>query len=150
MQVHCSYCDETAFVSAAELKPVNSNTGDFDGLNILDDPGFPYSFHEVVKCIRDSLTSWQVDIEEDEDGVETLKLTCPRHLQQQKIEELLSQAILEGPANPGTNTPELVEFLIRVEMHLKTLAQEADRPVSLELGMMASALLDELSQRQVL
>jgi len=147
MLVHCSHCEETAFVSASGLQAVVSDTGELDGLNLPDDK-FPYAFHEVAKCIRDTLINWQVDIEEDDGGVETLKLTCPLHLQQQNIEKLLAQntspdfksEIIETELA----TSELIRFLISVEAHLKTLVQEHDRPYSYELSQQAAKILKRL------
>lgn len=149
MLVHCSYCEETAYVSTGGLQAVVSDSGDIDGLSVPED-GFPYAFHDVARCVREALTTWQTDIVDDDDGVETLKLTCPIHLQQRNIEELISKSI------PRTDdfkshvlgmeeaASDLIGFLIRVEAHLRTMAQEGDRPYSLELSNTASKLLDQL------
>jgi hypothetical protein len=146
MEVHCSACDEIAYVDASDLQPSGAdissealgglvNDGEHIPSNLTTGSGFPYKFEEVVECIQEKLSMWEVDVVNDEHGVETLVLTCPKHLAAKHLDEIVEQYDTE------VKVPDLAEFLLSIESHLRTIAQvNQDSFYSLQLANTARML----------
>jgi hypothetical protein len=131
MDVHCSYCENVVSVDVSDLQPIVMDTDrtPLDGLvgddettppsNVTTGGGIPYKFEDIVACIKEQLPQWEVDTEDDEFGVETLKLTCEKHLADKHLDELVK----EHKKETSIDGEELSEFLLIVGSHLRTLAQ---------------------------
>ena len=153
MEIHCSHinCNKVESVSTTDLQPIYpTNAGavsdliDAAGPTPASGGGFPYSIEDTIKCINEQLPTWEVYLEDNEHGSQTLKTVCSDHFKKENMSKLIADYVGSGGGDGGGGVSryqegggpiDLVLFLIEIEAHLRTLAQESDKSAHYTLDL---------------
>jgi len=140
-------------VDTSNLETITPATNPLEALEsgqpIPVSEGIPYAFCDIVQAINEQLLEWEVGVIPEEDG-ERLVLTCPKHTEKTRFENLVKEktkqlAQVGARIEPLKN--DLIQLLTKIEVHLGTLAQEDEnRFYSMTLAESTAKMLARLIQ----